>query len=495
MQTFSKFVFVLLTLLLFSCYRKESNVKEHLVISIPSDPTKVDPVFATDLTSQKLSLLVYTGLFRTNTNAEPIAELISSYTKESKQKILFTLKDVKFPNGESLLAKDVVFSLKRLRNTPGPKRSQYKFLQEIQAVNSQQFYLTITIPTEKALALLSLPPATIYSQRQFETKQKFLSAAKYYLAKWHKNDSLVLVKNPYHLSPTAIPAKITLKVVAESSIGIYLFSKEKLDAMKIPYFLIDHTVAKEHEIQKIRSRSIQYVAINQRKPCFDRFFRQAINYAIDKRLIIDKIFAGEAEFSYGPVPSSYIVKDKLNAVKLRENFYPYNLQKAHKLLQQSKCYPQIKQQTLDFRMKADDENKAKGASIVQFLKDLGLQVKLNPMEKAIFYKQNGQGKGDLTLLTWYIDYDSKINFLDPLFASNSFGSGGNRSFYKNTKVDNLLSKLQQEKISLNEKEQLFWQTLGILKKDAPWVYLWSLNENYLLSNKVKELANPKQYLF
>ena len=56
------------------------------------------------------------------------------------------------------------------------------------------------------------------------------------------------------------------------------------------------------------------------------------------------------------------------------------------------------------------------------------------MEKAPLYKENGEGKGDLTLLTWYADYPSIWNFLDPVFHEKKLGNGGNRSFYTNSNI-------------------------------------------------------------
>ena len=98
------------------------------------------------------------------------------------------------------------------------------------------------------------------------------------------------------------------------------------------------------------------------------------------------------------------------------------------------------------------------------------------MEKAPLYKENGEGKGDLTLLTWYSDFDSVWNFLDPLFHPNKVGNGGNRSFYQNKDVGNILDKPFK-----NNQDAI--QAIEIIRKDKPWIFLWSIQENYLVSKE------------
>lgn len=107
------------------------------------------------------------------------------------------------------------------------------------------------------------------------------------------------------------------------------------------------------------------------------------------------------------------------------------------------------------------------------------------MEKTKLYKENSEKKGDLTLLTWYIDYDSIVNFIDPILATDSFGSAGNRSFYSNPKVDSFINKIRK-----NPDENLNpVPIIEEIKEDAPLVFLWSIHENYILSKKANEFPD------
>jgi ABC-type transport system substrate-binding protein len=72
--------------------------------------------------------------------------------------------------------------------------------------------------------------------------------------------------------------------------------------------------------------------------------------------------------------------------------FSYNPEKAKEYLSKSSCYPKILERELDLRMRADDENKAKGLALQQYLVDIGLKVKINPMEKSSLYKENDEKK-------------------------------------------------------------------------------------------------------
>ena len=225
---------------------------------------------------------------------------------------------------------------------------------------------------------------------------------------------------------------------------------------------------------------MQYIAINHNNPCFDLPFRKALNLSVNRALIIEKIFESSASEINTSVTNEYL------AQYTEERFYySYDLELAKKNLLESKCFPKITNEVLELRMRADDENKAKGAVLAQYFKELGLKISILPMEKTKLYKENGEKKGDLTLLTWYIDYDSIYNFIDPILASDSFGNGGNRSFYANKEVDEYIRKIR-----INPDE--VGSPIGIIqsiKNDAPLVFLWSIHENYILSKKASRFPN------
>ncbi|MCB1192557.1 MAG: ABC transporter substrate-binding protein [Leptospiraceae bacterium] len=480
-------IFCCLCLLACSPNSQVTNTQDKVIMAIPSDPYSLDPIFATDLASQKLNLLVFKKLFRIGKNGKLENELTDKWTPISPNVIRISMKKLKASDGEFLTSDDVLYSLNRLKAEIGPRKSVYSFIQSINKLSQFALEIEFTGSLQAMQEKLSLPPASIYSKKHHSQKEKFVSSGLYSLEEWSKNNHIKLKKNEF-LSDENLPKELELLVLPQATTSVYLFSRNKLDILKMPFFLLNHEATKQGKIKTVKSKSVQYVAINNKNPCFDKPFRKALNYAVHKDLIIEKIFESRASQPYTSIPPDYMLNQELT----KKYVYPYNPQKAKNLIAQSKCYPAILQTNLDFRMRGDDENKSKGMAVVQYLKEIGLTVKVNPMEKVKLYKENGQNKGDLTFLTWYVDYDSVYNFIDPLFASDSYGNGGNRAFYQNDKIDSFILKVRKGELVA---EQELVTTIEVLYENAPWIFLWSIYEDYLLSAKAQKYPELEEFIF
>jgi peptide/nickel transport system substrate-binding protein/oligopeptide transport system substrate-binding protein len=81
------------------------------------------------------------------------------------------------------------------------------------------------------------------------------------------------------------------------------------------------------------------------------------------------------------------------------------------------------------------------------------------------------GTPDAFYLDWFADYPDAENFLAPLFHSSNAGGGGNRTGYKNQRVDSLIDSASG--LPDNEKRmKLLLEAEGLVFSDAPWIFLW-----------------------
>ncbi|MCZ8344448.1 MAG: ABC transporter substrate-binding protein [Leptospira sp.] len=449
-------------------------------IALPSDPNSLDPLFLTDLTSQKLAKFVHKSIYYRKES-----DIVSDWVKteeiknlKGKTYLILSLKE-QSPNLE-----DIKFSLQRLISETYPRKHDFRFLKKVEITPNK----TIQIEIEPKISLkslkesLSLPFVSVISKEKFLMNGSIEGYGSYQCIEWKKNEFLKLKKRE---SNKNLPQTIEFLILPQSTTSLFLYRKSKLDGFKLSDFLLSIPEATEDLTLTKKGRSVQYVAINGSNPCLDKNFRIALNLSIPRDLLIEKILEGKADLTYGPVPVPYFLEKFPNQ---RFTTVPFDLVKAKEYLKQSKCYPKILNKELEFRMKSDDENQTKGRAIVQSLIDLGLKIKLKPLEKAPLYKENGMGLGDLTLLTWYSDYDSIWNFLDPLFHPDKLGNGGNRTFYKNEKL----------RILFDNKESLSQdQTIDVIRQieaDMPWLFLWSIQENYLVSREFLRYSDLSDYL-
>jgi peptide/nickel transport system substrate-binding protein len=438
-----------------------------ITIALPSEPNTLDPLFATDLMSRKLNRVLFQKLFQKGKEGKLENDLAKSFSIKNST-LTIELKE------GILNSQDVVYSLERAKQEDHPTKSQYTILEKILVESASKLKIQFKGEPNSILELLSSTGSSIYKSKSNQDSS-FVSSGKYKLENWVRNNYIDLQLQSLEYK-NRLPSKVRLRFLQNTASAIYLFNRGQVDILKIPYYMSSHPTVEKENLKFIKGKSIQYIAINLTEECFDSHFRKSLNYSIDRKKIISTIFDSYAQEIYESFPEQYIPKN----INLSNYKYDYNLSLAKEELKLSKCYPQILEREIDFRMRADDENKAKGPAIAQYLKSLGLKVKLKPMEKAPLYKENSQKKGDLTLLTWYIDYDSALNFIDPLFSSDSFGNGGNRAFFQNKEMDQIILKSRNNLYLSNIDQE---RAMQILRQENPWIFLWSLHENYLLPNK------------
>lgn len=474
--TFS-LAFLLLSLLFWGCQREPKKPGE-LVFSLASDPISLDPIQSTDLSSRIVLKYLTRKLFETDSEGKILPSLVSKYS----------IANGKLPNTRTLVlefnrnsstsvpvyAETVLQSLERLRTVQGPKRSAYSFLKGGRVLSQFSLELYFEGGLREALEKLSLPQAWILC----EPPEK--ACGEFRLSEWKRNNFIRIVSN----GETSSAKEILFRILPQASTGLFLYSKGELDWMKLPNFLLRNSVVKEEDISVRKGGGVQYVAINSGDPCFDKNFRKALNYAVDKRLIIKVLLEGKGEVAVGPFPGS--VSSSLGRT---EEFYPYDADLAKEYLIKSSCYPAILERVLDFRMRGDEENQANGAAIVENLRELGLKIKINPMEKAALYKENGERKGDLTLLFWYADFPGPWAFLDPLFAGDRFGNAGNRAFFSHPEMERIFKEVRStDKIDTKENAK---RALLVLGEEAPWIFLWSPYELYLTGKELNLQINRR----
>ncbi|MCE9501965.1 MAG: ABC transporter substrate-binding protein [Leptospira sp.] len=464
--------------LTFCDYKNREERISVVSIALPSDAGTMDPLFTTDLSSRKLNSMVFRRLFRIEAGGKITGDLAEHYAWKNLNglpALRIKLKHSFSPEGRLLSPEDVIYSLNRLRSESGPRKSEYQFIDHLKKISKNELEIYIKRKSSKALELLSLSFASIYDAKGHSISSTFISYGDFALEQWERNLRIVLRQNPNCVC-TGLPEKIELKVLPQFSTAIFLFQKNSIDVMKLPVFLLNHPVVRRSKIYTQKGQSVQYIAINNTNKCFDDQFRKALNVSINRKLIISKILEKTADETYAFLPPEYQYQV---FGKPRPQPYTYDPGLAKELISRSKCFPEITKNEIDFRMRSDDENRAISLAIAQDLKNSGLRVRIHPMEKAGLYKENGEGKGDLTLLTWYIDYASPMNYIDPLFNSKNFGNGGNRSFYKNPDVDEFILNasegfsgvLPSDSARITEK----------ISREAPWIFLWSNHENFILS--------------
>ncbi|MDH4345220.1 MAG: ABC transporter substrate-binding protein, partial [Thermoleophilia bacterium] len=181
------------------------------------------------------------------------------------------------------------------------------------------------------------------------------------------------------------------------------------------------------------------------KPWDDKRVRQAVNFAINRQEIIDKVYGGFGEFSghvppgYGPWP--------LTRAELRNKYLKFNLAQARTLMRQAGFANGFEVTMSTFSTPLDFGQVA--AVIKSQLNQIGIQVNIKAEEPGTFAANNGRGnfEWDLTARGMRGDVDGYTAEFNPV--SNAYKIWYPK--YKNVKMWRLVGN---GSITLDPKKRL-----------------------------------------
>ena len=221
--------------------------------------------------------------------------------------------------------------------------------------------------------------------------------------------------------------------------------------------------------------NINYLGFNTKKAPFDnKLVRQAIAYAVDRQSIIDAVYLGAANEANSPVSPSVFGYSK-DAKK-----YSFDVAKAKELLAQA-GYPN------GFKTKIwlnDNTVRRDIAVILQDqLKQIGIDLQIEILEWGSYLDRLARGEHDMFLLGWTSSPDSD-SALYALFHSKNHGSSGNRTYFTNSRMDQLLD-LGRESTVPEDRIKYYKEAQDIVQEEVPMLVLVYPYDNVGLQKTIK----------
>lgn len=478
---------------------KASSTQDTLNVAISADQGTLDPAVTMDNSAWKITYYAYERLVDydgESTNVKPALAKEWKVSDDGKT-WTFTLNEGhKFADGSPVDANAVKFSFERLLKIKKGPSDLYSVISEIKAETPATVTFVLKENFPPFLSTLAanygsiVSPKVIDHESNGDLGQNYLAnntmgSGPYKLANWKKGEYIQLDLNPN--SPVKPAFKnVYFKIVGDPSSQRLQLEKGEVDIVEgIPVEQLD-SVKSMNNVNVVQKPSllVDYVYINTSKgnPALkDAKVRQALNYGIDYKSLIDAVQQGLATQMRGLIPNGLWGYDE------QAKQYEHNIKQAKKLLADAG----VKNLTLDL-LYSDNKSwwETEALTIQANLAEIGVKVNLKKVAYAMSREMIDKGEFDLALGVWSPDFGDPYAFLNYWLDSNNFGLSGNRAFYKNGEVDKLL----RQAASINDqakREELYKQVQTTVLEDAPYILLYQKDFILPMNKNIKGfIYNP-----
>lgn len=488
--------------------------KDTLFLGMVNPPILFNPINSSDVASSWVEKFMFDSLLEMDGPLNFVPRLADSFETSDNQTYTIKLNaNANWSDGKPVTAEDLAFTLNLVANpkvettvggyistldgldASGKLSEGATEIPSVKVIDEKTLEFKTSKPVDPNMlkeqlgvkfmvlpkhVLKDVDPAKL-SQHPFFQNPNVTNGA-YKFVKYQKDQFVELVANDKYYFGKPETKKIFVKIMPAPNLVAQLQTGE-LD-MNVASGIGKIAVQDYETVEKIKNVrtkveptiGFQTMEFNT-KTIQDPKVRQAIAYALDRNILVDKLLKGYGEVIDGPYTSlnPYLNKDLEN--------YKHDPEKAKKLLEEAGW---------DFnkpiRLVVPIGNKIREQSapiIAQQLQQVGLKVEVTTYDFPTLLQKGKAGDFDLLLIGFTLTLDPDVSML--------YGSKGpyNFSGYSNSKSDELLSAGKTEPNADNRK-QIYNELQQIWNEDMPIITLYSDNDFSGISKDVK-YGEPKVF--
>jgi oligopeptide transport system substrate-binding protein len=202
--------------------------------------------------------------------------------------------------------------------------------------------------------------------------------------------------------------------------------------------------------------------------------RKALAYAIDRKLLVEKVI------KCGQIPAYSFTPPGSNGYE-PDTSIPFNPELAKSLLNEAGFNDVNKLPKLEILFNTNEDHRKVALAIQQmWQQNLGIEVELVNQDWKVYLSREMVGDFQVSRAGWIGDYEDPNTFLD-LMRPNR---GNNKTGWENYEFDNLVMKANST-INQSERYELLNEAEKILIDSMPIIPLYTYVRSYQLSPDVK----------
>ncbi|EOX8977902.1 ABC transporter substrate-binding protein [Enterobacter hormaechei] len=479
--------------------------KQELVRNNGTEPASLDPHKVESDVEFNIISDLFDGLVSVSPAGEIQPRLAEKWENKDNTVWTFHLRPgITWSDGTPITAEDIVWSWQRLvdpktaspyASYPGSMRivngtdiAEGKKAPEslgVKAINDSTLEVTLTQPNAAFLAMLahpSLVPIDKVLVGRFGDKwtkpEHFVSSGAYKLSQWVVNERIVAVRNPkYWDNEHTVINKVTYLPISSEAADVNRYKAGEIDIVyTVPinqFAQLKKTLGSELDVSP--QLATYYYQFNTTRPPFnDARVRKALNLALDKDIIADKVLG------QGQRPAWLISQPDIGGVKLQNPDYASwpmdkRIAEAKKLLAEAGFNDN---HPLSFNLlynTSESHQRIAIAASSMWKKNLGVEAKLQNQEWKTMLDTMHTHNFDAVRYAWIADYDDAATFL------NTFRTGDsqNTTQYSNPDYDRALVNAAKSKTA-EERGKFYQQAEDLLGRDVPAIPVYHYVRTHLV---------------
>jgi peptide/nickel transport system substrate-binding protein len=473
-----------------------------LMIGKPTEPDTLDPHVAQSnnsltVTCETYETLVKFAVVNGRATADVAPGLARSWSVDpGGTRWDFVLAgDHRFSTGRLVDAAAVKFSFERLLQLAKGPNEDYPAIASIEAPDPHTVRFTLTYPFAPFLASLAscagevVDPAVMTHAVDGDYGQGYLSthslgSGPYQVAAVEKGEEIVLVPNPYFPGPAPRLTRVVIRIIKEAAVRRLELEKADLDLIEeVSPDQVD-VLRRKPGITVVDEPCFRqdYLALNTaRAPLDDVRVRRALSYAVDYQGIIDGVLLGKGRQMRGFIPEGFRDHDD------RVLQYRHDPELARRLLREAGV---LNLKLSYLYSKADPTWETVGLVLQQNFADVGVTLDLKEYAYSTMRDMMDRGDFEIAIGNYTPDFGDPSQYLNYWVDSRLFGLAGNRAFYRNPRVDDLIRSAISERDPA-ARTRLYQEAQRIAVEDAEYILLSQKNyELAMRSNVHGYVYNP-----
>jgi peptide/nickel transport system substrate-binding protein len=376
--------------------------------ALEQDPAHIAP-FGGILTANHWGKeLMYDSLLEWDPRLNSRPALAEKWDVVNPRTVVFTLKrGIRFHNGKELTAADCKYSFDLQANPPTPGSTavlgQFPAIDRTEVIDKYRLRIRLKAPDARLFGYLAwsryspMVPEGMY--QQVNPGREGIGTGPFRLVTYQPNDRLEFVRYPrFWRQPQPYLNAVNFKVLTDEQARIAALRAGAIDGATLSadgarafrgnnnFRILSNSTAAFRELQMTWKPG-------DRKPWHDKRVRQAVNHALNRQEIINRVYSGNGEYSghvppgYGPWP--------LPVKELRDKWLKHDLAKARTLMRQAGYANGFEVTMTTFSAPLDFQQVA--AVMKAQLARIGINVRIEAQEPGTFAANNGRGNFDWNL--------------------------------------------------------------------------------------------------